>query len=274
MSRSPEEKAVTEEFESYYRIGAADIMRRIEGSVCGCDYGSTSWTTRAEAEAMARELPLRPGARLLDLGAGAGWPSLHIAALTGCTAVMVDLPFNGLAIASARARSDRRTGASVAVLADAATLPFADSVFDAISHSDVLCCLLAKADVLRSCRRVIRESGAMAFTAIELSRNASAHDRAGLDGAGPPFPAAETPYPDMLAQSGWRLVDQQDWSSAYCDTISRLIEALEANADAVCAHLGRTVFHDRLATQRRALAAANQGILARRYYVAVPAGRE
>ena len=28
-------------------------MRELERSVCGCDYGSTSWTTRVEAERIA-----------------------------------------------------------------------------------------------------------------------------------------------------------------------------------------------------------------------------
>jgi len=51
------------------------LMRDLERSVCGCAYGSTSWTTRQEAERIAQLLELGPAAKLLDVGAGTGWPS-------------------------------------------------------------------------------------------------------------------------------------------------------------------------------------------------------
>jgi len=39
-------------------------------------YGGTSWTTKAEADRVGRLLDLAPLDRLLDIGAGAGWPQL------------------------------------------------------------------------------------------------------------------------------------------------------------------------------------------------------
>ena len=87
-------------------LARSDAMRDLERSVCGCDYGSTSGTTRLEAERIAQLLELRPAAKLLDLGAGSGWPGLYLAQLTGCDVVLVDLPLAAFAL---RANAPRPT---------------------------------------------------------------------------------------------------------------------------------------------------------------------
>ena len=71
-------------------------MRELERSVCGCDYGSTSWTTRVEAERIAQLLELRRNGKLLDVGAGSGWPGLYLAQLTGCNVVLVGVSLANL----------------------------------------------------------------------------------------------------------------------------------------------------------------------------------
>ncbi|MCB1498000.1 MAG: class I SAM-dependent methyltransferase [Bauldia sp.] len=274
MARSAEEIAVTAEFEGYYQVGAAEVMRRLERSVCGCDYGSTSWTTRGEADVFATALGLAPGRLLLDLGAGAGWPALYLSRMTRCSAVLVDLPPTALRLASDRAIAEGLEDRVLTVAAEAGTLPFADGRFDAISHSDVLCCLDNKAAVLRSCRRIVRAGGRMAFTVISLAEGTSAADIARLDGAGPPLPVSEAPYPLLLARADWRVTGREDWSAGYAATIRRLIASLEAEASAVCAHLGVAVFDEKLATQRRALAAVEAGFLRRDFYSATASARQ
>src|SRR5262245_66672164 len=72
-------KAVGCEFERTYALGRAPAVRELERCVLGCDYGGTSWTTRQEADRMIGRLDLRSGVRLLDLGAGSGWPGLYLA---------------------------------------------------------------------------------------------------------------------------------------------------------------------------------------------------
>jgi hypothetical protein len=51
-----------------------------------------------------------------------------------------------------------------AVVADGVALPFADASCDAIRHSDVLCCMAAKLDLLRECRRVAVSHARMVFS--------------------------------------------------------------------------------------------------------------
>ena len=87
-------------------LARSDAMLDLERSVYGCDYGSNGGTTRLEAELISRLLELRPGAKLLDVGAGSGWPGLYLAQLTGCDVVMVDLPLAALRIARERAAAD------------------------------------------------------------------------------------------------------------------------------------------------------------------------
>ncbi|MDA0656916.1 MAG: hypothetical protein O2912_10975, partial [Proteobacteria bacterium] len=77
-------------FSDKYRHGQTKLLQKIELSVFGCVYGATSWTTRDEADAVAKKLDLGPGTKFLDVGAGTGWPSIYWAGQTGCEAVCID----------------------------------------------------------------------------------------------------------------------------------------------------------------------------------------
>lgn len=168
MRRSEAEDELRVRFGQTYQRNQRPVMKHIERTVCGCDYGATSWATREEVETISTKLALRPGAYLMDLGAGSGWPGLYLASLPGCNVVLVDLPEEGLAIAAVRARADRLPGIYGAV-ADGRALPWADRHFDAITHSDVLCCLPDKQSVLAECRRTIRADGRMIFSVISIT---------------------------------------------------------------------------------------------------------
>ena len=115
---------------------------------------------------MARLLGLHPGGRLLDVGAGDGWPGLYFAKETGCEAVLMDLPLSGLRTATQRAAQDRISDRCRVAVADGSRIPFRDGSFDAVSHIDVLCCLEGKRGVLEACRRVVRDYGRMVFAVI------------------------------------------------------------------------------------------------------------
>lgn len=115
------------------------VTDRIERAVIGGDFGADGYTTRAEADALATHLDLRPGRRLLDLGSGRGWPALYLAARTGCAAVLTDLPIDGLAAARSRTRREGLQDRCAVVAAAGADLPFAPGAFDAVGHADVLC---------------------------------------------------------------------------------------------------------------------------------------
>ncbi len=194
--------------------------------LCGCDYQVKGYTTRDEAHQMAMLLGLQPGSRLLDVGAGAGWPGLYFAKETGCDAVLVDLPLSGLQAATERAAHDRISDRSRVTVADGSRMPFRDGSFDAVSHSEVLCCLEDKRGVLEACRRVIRDDGRMVFTVIWITPGVSHDDyRRALEEA-PEFAEVETDYPTLLNQTGWTVTDCLDVSEGYGSSTGAVKEGL------------------------------------------------
>ncbi len=171
MGLTLREQAKRDERDAEFRRGQLPAVQAVERVVCGCDYGGTSWATRDEVDQIAVALDLAPGVGLLEVGAGSGWPALYLAGHSGCDVTLVDLPLDGLRIAAGRAVQDRLSGACLAVVADAAQLPFRDDCFDVINHSDVLCCLVQKREVLAECLRVVRPGGRMAFSVSPVRRH-------------------------------------------------------------------------------------------------------
>jgi len=130
---------LTHRFSDKYRYGQTALCQEIERNVFGCVYGATSWTTRDEADAVARRLGRGPDTRLLDVGAGTGWPGIYLAGKTGCQAVCVDLPHEGLQVLRMRAEQDGVSEQIMTVRGNGAALPFSQAGFDAVFHSDVFC---------------------------------------------------------------------------------------------------------------------------------------
>lgn len=128
----------TLQFDERYSVVEHAAIRRAEVGVIGCDYGATSYTTRAQADQLAGKLRLGPGKLLLELGSGAGWPGIYLAASTGCRVVLSDLPLEGLRVAARRMARDSVDGVA-AVAASGTKLPLRDEVFDAVTSSDVFC---------------------------------------------------------------------------------------------------------------------------------------
>ena len=127
------------EFAARYAASTDDAPAFVEREVFGTDYGANGYTTVADADELASRMDLGPGDRLLDLGAGCGWPGLYLSAVTGCRVVSCDLPEEGLRRALERGRADRFAGFAGTVRGDGRVLPFRDHSFTAVVHADVLC---------------------------------------------------------------------------------------------------------------------------------------
>jgi ubiquinone/menaquinone biosynthesis C-methylase UbiE len=239
----------------------------LERHVLGCDYGGTSATTRSEADRIASRLALRPGIHLLEVGAGSGWPGLYLAKSSGCEVTLADVPLAGLRAAMERASADGLARRSAAVAADGAKLPFRDRAFDAVSHSDVLCCMPQKLEMLRECRRVARDGARMEFSVIAIAPNLSdAERRIAIDG-GPSFVEAPDDYGALLAQSGWRLAERTDVTAALGQAVRRLVEGTIERTDALTEVLGAEEFAERMERRRAALAATERGVLTRELFL-------
>ena len=249
-------------------LARSAAARDLERSVYGCDYGGNGGTTRLEAERIAEFLELTPDATLLDLGAGSGWPGLYLAQLTGCNVVMVDLAVAALRIARERAEADGLTRRCSAVAADGAALPFADASFDALNHSETLCCTPDKLGVLLACRRVARDGARMAFTVIALAPSLSDAERQIALQSAPRFVDLEDDYAVLLGQSGWCLEERTDLTAAYLQSMRAELDGMQLRADALAAVYGPDEFAERVQRQQGAVAAIDSRFLRRELFVA------
>jgi SAM-dependent methyltransferase len=136
---SRDERASREHFREKYAAAASTEAAEIERRVLGASWGANGYTTLSQADDLVRRLTLRPGALVLDLGTGRGWPGLYMAARTSCALVGVELSFDALVEAAQRARDERLDERVATVVAAAGSLPFRPMSFDAIVHTDVLC---------------------------------------------------------------------------------------------------------------------------------------
>jgi tRNA1(Val) A37 N6-methylase TrmN6 len=134
-----EERDTLQRFAEQYRDRRTDAAVEIERAVIGGDWGANGYTTMTDADLLGALLELRPGVRLLDLGAGRGWPGLYLAVRAGCHAVLCDVPIEALRRGIDRVRLEHVSDRVVVVAASAGALPLRPGVFDAIVHTDVLC---------------------------------------------------------------------------------------------------------------------------------------
>ena len=257
-------------FDSFYQLATHDVLRKIEKHACGCCYGGNSWTTKEQADYMGQTLDLSPQSSLIDIGAGAGWPGLYLSSISGCSLTLVDLPETGLKVATKRSIQDKISERVTTLIADAAELPFVDQSFDAVSHSDLLCCLFSKEKVLTECRRIIRAEGKMVFTVITITPGLSELDYEKAVLNSPDFIQADEEYDTILQGCGWQIVDQVDLSKNYLETCRLQIEADELYREELIKLLGEKQTADRISNWKSKLEVIGEGLVQRDLYVCSP----
>ena len=243
-------------------------MMATERHALGTDYGSTGYTTRAQADDLADRLRLGEGDRVADIGAGSGWPGLYLSAITGCCVVGTDLPIDGLRHADARVVADGLTGRAAYVVATGHRQPLRPSSFDAVIHTDVLCCLNPKLSVLRACRQLLRSGGTLAFTTIFVTPDLDPQHRRRAHRAGPIHVAARRPYPELVKQAGFLDSVEVDLTTAYARTQRDWYDAANQRADELRRLTSDTEFADAQADRRVTLDAIAAGLLRRSLFIA------
>lgn len=267
MTQTARQSACACHFEMRYEHISHPAMQELELGVLGCSYGGTSWTTKSQAEEIPDVLGLTSKTRLLDIGSGTGWPGLYMAQLTACHVTLLDLPIHALAQACERGVQDNLRPPVQAVAASGAAIPFPDGSFDAIEHSDVLCCLPEKLEMLHECRRVAIPGAGMLFYVIAPVAGISGADYEEALEAGPPFVEIPDSYSNMLESSGWQQLDKTDLTREYHAATLRLVEGLEAGADILPGVMGPDIYTEQLGRRRRQVGAIKQGLLIREMYL-------
>lgn len=242
-------------------------MRELEKTVLGCDFGGTSWTTKPQADDIPAALGLNADSKLLEVGAGTGWPGLYMATLSNCNVTLLDIPISSLKYANQRAIEEGADSNCQSVAASGAALPFAARSFDSIAHSDVLCCLAAKLEMLKECRRAIRDAGKMLFYVIAPTRGLSGNDLAEACELGPPFVGTPDSYEALLKASGWQVIENTDLTTEYLQALKRLVSGLESGAEELKPVMGHDDFTEHLIRRRAQIDAIERGLLEREMFL-------
>jgi ubiquinone/menaquinone biosynthesis C-methylase UbiE len=250
-------------FDERFSHVTSEVLLEIEEEVFGTDFGATSWSTIDQIATFIIELKLTEEDRLLDIGSGPGWPALFLAKQTGCSVILCDHPFTGLLQAKKRVTRDGQN--AVMVQADGAALPLANATVDAVSHSDVLCCLTQKTEVITECYRVLKPGGTLVFTVLELSETYVRDGQRDHD-FGPEYASVDQPYEDLLTSTGFS-VEIHDWTDVFRVTVEKVAAARESRFDRLVAELGADNAADAVIRPERNIAAIDRGDLVRRFYV-------
>ncbi|MEU4644189.1 demethylmenaquinone methyltransferase [Micromonospora sp. NPDC049460] len=145
-----------------------EVAAMFDGVAARYDLTNTVMTAgrdRAWRRATREALGLRPGERVLDVGAGTGVSTEELAR-SGAYAVGADLSLGML-------HAGKRTRPAVPLLAgDALRLPFADGVFDAVTISFALRNVVDTEAALREFARVTRPGGRLVICELSHPTNA------------------------------------------------------------------------------------------------------
>jgi protein-L-isoaspartate O-methyltransferase len=132
------QEEILKRFNERYSTASSPALNVVEQRAIGAVVGANGYTTIAQAERLLDVLGLKPGTRLLDIGAGRGWPGLYLSQRSECRAVVTDIPRPGIATARSQAESLGLLGRCDCALASGSSLPFRDASFDAVVHTDTL----------------------------------------------------------------------------------------------------------------------------------------
>jgi ubiquinone/menaquinone biosynthesis C-methylase UbiE len=139
MSSTPKlPRGRLDDFLKYYGRVRSRAELAVEREVHGINAGINSYTTPAQADLLGAKLGLHPGVRLLEVGAGFGWPGIYLAKRTGCEVVLTDVPQEAIRSAMGRAAREGVYSQCSLAVASGSQLPFRSRSFDAVVHSDVL----------------------------------------------------------------------------------------------------------------------------------------
>jgi SAM-dependent methyltransferase len=225
---------VVDHYGAHYREFAADVYAGLRRAAFGEDVGQNSWLTVEELDRFVSRLELDSSARLLDVGSGSGGPSLHVARLTGCQVVGVELSDGAVAEGTRRAQETGLEGRASFLQADASgALPFEDGSFDAIVCIDAINHLCDRPRVVGDWARLLRPRGRLLFTdPVVITGILDSEEIALRTSIGYCLFVPGDENERLLADAGLTVVDVEDTTGDLAEIASRRHDARAERANA------------------------------------------
>ena len=208
-------------YDANYSNFTTPLLAKVREEIYGLDIGQNSWSTAAEYELFFRWLGLTSVSTVLDLGCGAGGPSLYLGGTVGCSVLGLDIEPNGVETANRLAKSQGSYPRVRFELMDISEgIERSDGPYDAIMCVDLIIHFASRLQVLCSCYELLRPGGRLLFTdaaivaglvsSVEIARRSS-------NGYGVFSPKGEDER--LVAMAKLKLVRKQDMTES-CVRIS------------------------------------------------------
>jgi SAM-dependent methyltransferase len=202
-----------------------------------------SFVSASEILALAGRAGVGPDVSVLDLCCGVAGPGRLITRKLGCVYLGVDSSESAVAVAAGRAR-DLRCSFEVAEVP-----PLPSRRFDVVILLETMLAFRDKAELLEEIARVLPGGGRFAFT-LEEGAPLNASERARMPAADTVWPTPLDEMHALLAQAGFAVRWEENWSDSHRAAAAALTDAYVADSSAIAARIGGAAL-DELVTSHR-----------------------
>ena len=159
---------------------------------------------------LAKQMELRAGLRLLDVGSGIGGPARYFAAEHGCKVTGIDLTEEFVRVATGLTKRTKLDGLVEFRQASALQLPFVAGTFDRAYMIHVGMNIADRSGIFQEVRRVLKPAGL--FTVFDIMRTGDGPIRYPVPWAlaeETSFVATAKDYRDALQLAGFRIAQER-----------------------------------------------------------------